>query len=66
MKIRTKTAIRRMTRRIVWFLLSDDATLEDLAEVVGQREAKALLNAARDAMLGEEILDLLSRHLPKG
>ena len=65
-KIETmRIALERLAERVVWFLESDDATRADLAEVVGQREAKALLNAARDVMMGEEILDLLSRHLPK-
>jgi hypothetical protein len=64
MNSKTKTALERLTERIVWFLESDDATLEDMAEVVGRQEAKALLNAARDAMMGEEILDLIAYHLP--
>jgi hypothetical protein len=64
MNSKTKTAMERLTERIAWFLESDDATLEDLAEVVGRQEAKALLNAARDAMMGEEILDLIAYNLP--
>jgi hypothetical protein len=64
MNIRTKTALNRLTERIAWFLESDDATLEDVAEVVGLKEARALLDAARDAMMGDEILDLITYHLP--
>jgi hypothetical protein len=64
MNIRTKTALNRLTERIAWFLESDDATLEDVAEVVGLKEAKALLDAARDAMMSDEILDLIAYNLP--